>query len=380
MALTPIRRVVTGNDPQGRSIVSWDGPAPGTHETVPGSGRGFTNLWVYDICPALLNGPDDGDKYYEFPGARTGGHFRIVHNKKRPAGYDPAKDSEAVGPHESRKREVGQTWERGGQNVFSSAMHMTESVDYGILLRGFRNLILDDRTLTMREGDIVVQLGDWHQWSAPDSDCEMAFLLIGADFEVQGVPGGPAPAAGTLPEGVKPARRIVCVNDAVGLGTAIGDGPSPDVRTDAARPGFAATRVWVTDTTPARIKGVQETLHLPHTIEPPAAGSLCRVYSLPPDASWEGKVGPREVQAYFEAMGSPEASTYSASSPHLYMQRTRSLDFCMVLAGEPTLVLDTQSVDLKQVDVAVIRGSNHAWSNRTNRPAVVAVCSVDGQP
>ena len=34
-----VRRVVTGNDAQGKSIVSWDGDAPARHEgAVPGRG------------------------------------------------------------------------------------------------------------------------------------------------------------------------------------------------------------------------------------------------------------------------------------------------------------------------------------------------------
>lgn len=379
MALTPIRRVVTGNDAQGRSTVSWDGPAPGTHETAPGSGRGYSNLWVYETCPAPLSGPDDGDNPYEFPAAKDGGHFRVVENKGRQPGYDPLKDPEAVGPHEPRKREVGQTWERGGQNAFSSAMHMTESVDYGITLEGDRDLILDDRTLSMKAGDVVVQLGDWHQWSAPRVNTRMAFLLIGADFRAKGAPGGPAPSPGTLPEGVKPVRRIVCINDAHEKGTAIADGPSPDVRTDPARPGFAATRIWVTDSTPAKTTGVRETLQLPHSIEPPPAGSLCRFLTIPPDSSWQGRVGEREVRAYFQAMGSPGACSYSAGAPHPYMQKTRSLDFVLVVEGEITLVLDMQQVGLKATDVVIQRGTNHAWSNLSNRPAVIAICSVDGK-
>jgi hypothetical protein len=32
VGLTPIRRVVTGNDERGRSKVTWDGPAPNSHE------------------------------------------------------------------------------------------------------------------------------------------------------------------------------------------------------------------------------------------------------------------------------------------------------------------------------------------------------------
>lgn len=179
-----------------------------------------------------------------------------------------------------------------------------------------------------------------------------------------------------MAEKMKPIRRIVVI-DENDKSRAIADGPSPDVRTDPARPGFAATRIWVTDRTPARIKDVRETLHTPHTIEPPAGGSVCRVVTFPPDDTWNGKVGAREVQAYFSAMGSPGASTYSAKAPHPYMQKTRALDFCLVLEGEITLVLDTEEVQLKAGDTVVQRGTNHAWSNRSNRHCVVAFSSHD---
>lgn len=161
---------------------------------------------------------------------------------------------------------------------------------------------------------------------------------------------------------------------------AIADGPSPDVRIDPARPGFASTRIWATDRTPATIKGVREALQLPHAIEPPAGGSVCRVVTFPPDDSWRGKVGAREVKQYFAAMGSPGASTYSPRAPHPYMQKTRTLDFCLILEGEITLVLDTQEVVLKAGDTVVQRGTNHAWSNRSNRPCVIAFSSHDAAP
>jgi hypothetical protein len=51
MAVTPLRRVITGNDERGRSKIAWDGPAPGTHEAqLPGvqggkiAGRGHTDF------------------------------------------------------------------------------------------------------------------------------------------------------------------------------------------------------------------------------------------------------------------------------------------------------------------------------------------------
>src|SRR5262245_19990392 len=82
---------------------------------------------------------------------------------------------------------------------------------------------------------------------------------------------------------VKPIRRVVAGNEERGVAVALSDAPSPDVRLDPARPGFAATRLWVTDATPARVKGVRETLNLPHTIEPPKHGSVCRVIEFPPE-------------------------------------------------------------------------------------------------
>jgi len=172
------------------------------------------------------------------------------------------------------------------------------------------------------------------------------------------------------------ARRIVVVDENE-HSKVISDGPAPDVRTDPARPGFTCARIWVSGETPVRLKGLRESLHLPHILEPPGGGSVCRVVTFPPDASYERKVGAREVQAYFAAIGSPSASTYSPRAPHPYMQKTRTLDFCLVLEGEITLVLDTEEVHLKAGDTVVQRGTNHAWSNRSDRPCVVAFSSHD---
>jgi mannose-6-phosphate isomerase-like protein (cupin superfamily) len=174
----------------------------------------------------------------------------------------------------------------------------------------------------------------------------------------------------------KSVRRIVVV-DENDRSKVVADGPAPDVRTDPARPGFASSRIWVTDRTPIGLKTVREPRGLPHTLEPPPGGSVCRVVTFPPDAGFHGKVGAKEVQAYFAAMGSPGASTYSARAPHPYMQKTRTLDFCLVLEGEITLVLDTAEVHLKAGDTVVQRGTNHAWSNRSDRPCVVAFSSHD---
>ena len=173
------------------------------------------------------------------------------------------------------------------------------------------------------------------------------------------------------------ARRIVVI-DENRKSRAIADGETPDVRSDPARPGFSSARMWVSDATPAPLNWLRETLDKPHTLEPPPRGSVCRVGRERDDAGWRGRVGQREVQAYFDAMGSPSASTWAPDAPHPYMQKTRTLDFCLVIEGSITLVLDTAEVHLSAGDTVVQRGTNHAWSNRSDKPCVVAFSSHDG--
>ena len=143
----------------------------------------------------------------------------------------------------------------------------------------------------------------------------------------------------------KPVRRIVCADDEDGKSKAIHDGPAPDVRADPERPGFSSTFIWATDATPARIDGDP-----PRVLAPPPGGSLCRILTFPPERA-------------------PRA-----------MQETRTLDFCLILEGEITLVLDTEEVELRAGDTVVQRGTRHAWSNRSSRPCVIAISSHDATP
>ena len=148
---------------------------------------------------------------------------------------------------------------------------------------------------------------------------------------------------------MKPVRRLVTIDDANGRSRALADGPAPAVHTDPARPGYSSTLVWYTDRTPARIDTTP--LHARYREMPPPGGSLCRVVCFP-----------------------PEETNY-----RLPLLRTGTLDFCLVLEGEITLVLDTQEVHLKADDTVVQRGTNHAWSNRSDAPCRVAFSLHDGK-
>jgi mannose-6-phosphate isomerase-like protein (cupin superfamily) len=181
--IKPIRRVVTGNDAHGRSRVLFDSAAPNVNPGAIRPGTCMTDVWVYESCPAPIAGDrDDGRLPFSFEPPHNGGHLRIVQSPPKPKGYDPASDKTAVPLHEPRQRPGG-TWDKGGANAFSSPVHKSETVDYGILLEGERVLVLDRGEYVMKPGDVVVQLGNWHGWQNPREGSLMAFVMMGASFE-----------------------------------------------------------------------------------------------------------------------------------------------------------------------------------------------------
>jgi len=64
-------------------------------------------------------------------------------------------------------------------------MHTSDTLDYGIVIRGEVILELDDgKTVHLRQGDCVVQNGTRHRWRNPLSEPYlMAFVLIGGQRE-----------------------------------------------------------------------------------------------------------------------------------------------------------------------------------------------------
>ena len=61
-----------------------------------------------------------------------------------------------------------------------------------------------------------------------------------------------------MTDDVRRFRRIVVGDAAPETPAIFSDGPIEDFRTDPARPGFAMTRIWVTEDTPAPVKGVRD--------------------------------------------------------------------------------------------------------------------------
>ena len=61
------------------------------------------------------------------------------------------------------------------------------------------------------------------------------------------------------------------------------------------------------------------------------------------------------------------------------MQKTDTIDYCVIIRGEVTLILDKEERKVAAGDVVIIRGANHAWSNHTDAPVKIAIASHDAQ-
>jgi mannose-6-phosphate isomerase-like protein (cupin superfamily) len=156
----PARRVVTGHDAQGKSVVLSDGMPPNVHDK--GTGVDFLEIWSTTGAPATLEAfePEPTDGPLKVPPHGIGSKIRL--NDFYP-GHIRKLTPRADGRH--------------------PMMHRTRSVDYGIVLEGEIYMILDDQEVLLHAGDVVVQRGTDHAWeNRADHVCRMAFILIGAEF------------------------------------------------------------------------------------------------------------------------------------------------------------------------------------------------------
>jgi quercetin dioxygenase-like cupin family protein len=79
--------------------------------------------------------------------------------------------------------------------------------------------------------------------------------------------------------------------------------------------------------------------------------------------------------------GSSARAAFDRGSPrHPGFHKTSSVDYAIVLAGEIYALMDEGEVLLKEGDVLVQRGTNHAWSNRSDAPAYLAFMLIDAEP
>lgn len=174
-----IKRVVTGRNAAGESVFLSVGDAPRTHDWRHLPGMSVTQLWSTPASPQLEARVADPTETSTSILPDVGGtQFVIVALPPDRAVTSPSFD--AAGAAEEQRLHMpglADTFERD-----DPGMHTTNSIDYGIVLRGEICLELDaGRTERLRAGDVIVQNGTRHAWRNPgDEVALMAFILIGA--------------------------------------------------------------------------------------------------------------------------------------------------------------------------------------------------------
>jgi len=139
-----IRRIVTGHNHQGKSIVKWDSEI----EAISGRpGFSYVPLWATKQLPAKLT--DEDPSTWEIGTTIADGSvFRIIR-------YEPG---------------VAKRW------------HRTDSIDYAVVLSGEIYMQLDEEEVHLKAGDVMIQRGTMHNWVNRGTEpCLIAFVLIATE-------------------------------------------------------------------------------------------------------------------------------------------------------------------------------------------------------
>ena len=145
----PIRRVVTGHDASQAAKVLIDAPAENRRRSK--SGGQSTLIWCTDRTPADIatgeNIEDMGARMLGTPPPPNGTRFTV--NDIPPGRSGP--------------------------------MHRTETIDYVIVLSGEVEMEMDNSTIKLKAGDVLVQRGTNHAWiNRGTAPARVAFILIDA--------------------------------------------------------------------------------------------------------------------------------------------------------------------------------------------------------
>ena len=141
---TPIRRVVTGHDANGKAIVLIDDVTPAT-STRPGTQASV--VWTTQGFPVNNDTSEDTSGNATGTTLAGGTVFRIVE----------------FGPGNTPRN------------------HRTDSIDYAVVMSGEIDMEMDGSMVHIKAGDVLVQRGTVHNWinRGPDP-CVIAFVLIAA--------------------------------------------------------------------------------------------------------------------------------------------------------------------------------------------------------
>jgi mannose-6-phosphate isomerase-like protein (cupin superfamily) len=178
-----VRRIVTGHDAQGRSVVTEDRAAPSVHTNPKRVGYVLTQLWATDQTPAFVgNEPDPTARPLKLEPPKNGSVVRIIEFGPEGEWIEKLSTADtqvawgALGTATASTNQTGRA-----KHPF---MHRTQSVDYALVLDGEITLVLDEEDVLMKAGDFLVERGTNHAWANRSGrPCRILFVLIDGQFD-----------------------------------------------------------------------------------------------------------------------------------------------------------------------------------------------------
>jgi len=174
------RRIVTGHDAQGQSVILSDEPCPHVVPIMNQANFAVTNFWKTTATPADNGRATEVDLCRQLtPVAPPDGGtvFRVVQ-------FPPDKDWAAKAAAAGGSMAIDETAKAAqtGGPVRHAHMHRTRSIDYAIVLSGEIWAVMDEGETKMTAGDVLIQRGTNHAWANRSSQpCIVAFVLIDAE-------------------------------------------------------------------------------------------------------------------------------------------------------------------------------------------------------
>jgi mannose-6-phosphate isomerase-like protein (cupin superfamily) len=173
MPSATFRRIVTGHDRDGRSMITEDRPPVRVFDNLGEKGLVFYEVWNTREMPARIDraGGEPKEERLTLAPPRMGTRIRVLDIPvDDPATANLDAVFENIGGKEAH---IGA---KGGKHA---SFHRTQSIDYGIVLDGEITLLLDEGETTLHPGDICIQRGTNHGWvNRGTKPCRIAFILI----------------------------------------------------------------------------------------------------------------------------------------------------------------------------------------------------------
>jgi hypothetical protein len=173
------RRIVTGQDAQGRSVILSDDVSPHVMPIMGQPNFAVTDFWKTAFTPADNDAGTSEDLCglpIQVAPPANGSVFRVVQ-------FPPDKDWAAKAAAMGGSVAIDETAKAAhtGGSVRHAHMHRTRSIDYAIVLSGEIWAVMDEGETKMVAGDVLIQRGTNHAWAnRSNAPCVVAFVLIDA--------------------------------------------------------------------------------------------------------------------------------------------------------------------------------------------------------